>query len=644
VPPAQRTSLSARRVFAAALLALGLGGVSGIALGQKELHWKALDVSARLDADGQLHVVERHAMVFTGDWNGGERTFRLAPGQTLSFERIQRIDPATGPDSARELARGDLNQNDHFQFTNPTTLRWRSRLPSDPDFADTEIDYEISYTLAGVLLKQGGRYVLDHNFALPDANRPIEAFSVDLELDPAWAPPPDFERRRTAKRLTPGENFVVHAELGRTAGAAPAAVRVGTTKPARVVMFVLLLLSTLAMGVAFYRREAALGRLDVPAKPDAIDEAWLGGHLFTLLPEEAGALWDDTVGAPEVTAVLARLTAEKKIETVASGKEMTMRLKVSLDTFDGYERELVHSLFFGGRTDTSTSEIKKHYKSSGFDPASKIKPGVLERLAKHADFQDRSGRPGRALTFALFAAGLAILVFEALRGAIDWGTVIRTVLFTGFWWAIGLAAAIRYQNRMDRLLPWAISFLFVPLLFLWSSWRGIASAGITPLPVLIGQLALWLAAVNNLFNVAKTRSGPKKVARRRELVAARRFFESELSKSAPRLKDAWFPWLAAFGLGPDVDRWFRSFGGATASASSGSSFSSSSSSSASSGSFSGESGGFTGGGGFSGGAGSSGSWAVAAGALASGVSAPSSSGGGGGGGGGSSGGGGGGGW
>ena len=589
-------------------------------------------------------------MVFTGDWNGGERTFRLEPGQTLAFERIRRIEPGT--DAGLDLASGDLSQKDHFQFTNPTTLRWRSRLPSDPVFADTEIDYEISYTLSGVLLKQGDRYVLDHNFALPDAQKTIETLSVHLELDPSWTPtaPGGFAPSRTARGLRPGENFVVHAELGRAAGIAgpaPAAVRVGTTRSTRVAMFALLLLSTLAMGVAFYRREAALGRLSAPEKPDTIDEAWLDRHLFNLPPEEAGALWDDRVGAPEVTAVLARLTAEKKIETIPSGKEMTMRLKAPLDSFVGYERELVQALFFGGRKETSTSEIKAHYKSSGFDPASKIEPGLREKLSKHADFQDRSGRPGRALTFALFAAGLLIVVLEALRGAIDWGTVSSTLLSTGFWWAIGLAFALRYQNRMDRLGAWAISFLFVPLMFLWGSWRGIGFAGLTPLPVLIGRLALWLAAVNNLFNVAKTRSGPKKIARRRELVGARRFFERELSKSAPRLKDAWFPWLAAFGLGPDVDRWFHSFGGAAAAASAGSSFSSSSSSSSStSSSFSGESGGFTGGSGFSGGAGSSGSWAVAAGALASGVSAPSSSGGGGGGGGGggSSGGGGGGGW
>ena len=32
-------------------------------------------------------------MVFDGDWNGGERTFRVLPGQSLAFESITRVDP-----------------------------------------------------------------------------------------------------------------------------------------------------------------------------------------------------------------------------------------------------------------------------------------------------------------------------------------------------------------------------------------------------------------------------------------------------------------------------------------------------------------------------------------------------------------------
>jgi hypothetical protein len=41
----------------------------------RELYWKSLEVWATLDRVGVLHVVERQHMVFTGDWNGGERQF-----------------------------------------------------------------------------------------------------------------------------------------------------------------------------------------------------------------------------------------------------------------------------------------------------------------------------------------------------------------------------------------------------------------------------------------------------------------------------------------------------------------------------------------------------------------------------------------
>jgi len=56
----------------------------------RELAWRALDVAARLDSDGRLHVTERHAMVFTGDWNGGERRFNIRPRQGLSLTGVSR--------------------------------------------------------------------------------------------------------------------------------------------------------------------------------------------------------------------------------------------------------------------------------------------------------------------------------------------------------------------------------------------------------------------------------------------------------------------------------------------------------------------------------------------------------------------------
>lgn len=53
-------------------------------------------MSARLEADAKLNVVERHTMVFDGAWNGGERTFRLGEGQHVQLLHLRRIDPSSG--------------------------------------------------------------------------------------------------------------------------------------------------------------------------------------------------------------------------------------------------------------------------------------------------------------------------------------------------------------------------------------------------------------------------------------------------------------------------------------------------------------------------------------------------------------------
>ena len=193
---------------------------------------------------------------------------------------------------------------------------------------------------------------------------------------------------------------------------------------------------------------------------------------------------------------------------------------------------------------------------------------------------------------------------------------------------------------MDNFLLPSLGFLWLPAGLLYTSYRGIGSFSQTAPLFLAGLLLLKLAIVNSLFNVARTRNGPHRIARRKMLVAARKFFARELGNPRPRLEDRWFPYIVAFGLSKGVERWFRAYGGEQAAVASRAAGTASSGGSSAS-----PSGGWTGGGGSFGGAGASASWAAAAGSLAAGVSAPSSGGGGGGGGGGgSSGGGGGGGW
>ncbi len=596
---------------------------------------------ARLDARGALHVVERQEMVFTGDWNGGERTFRIRPGQGISLESLARIDS----DGTRHVLRqGGLDSVDEFAWTAPGVLRWRSRLPSDPEFADAALVYEIAYVLSGVLVKQGRAYLFDHDFGLPEADWPIGKLDVTLELDPVWKPEGPFPGVWKSGNLPPHSNFVVTVPLEYAGSGSPEVSASVMTPVGRRIVLAAFAVALVLFYAGWRRRENALGRFAPLTPPGAIDEAWLEQNLFTLAPEEAGALWDETIGPPEVAAVLARLAAEKKIATEASGKTLTMRLLVPLGEFEGYDRELVQALFFAGRQETDTDAIKKHYKSSGFDPSSKIKTRLEAKLRTYPDFQDEARVHGGRWTALLFLAGFAVHGYAVLSGAEEPGAAIGAAIAYLVLYGIGALCAWAYQKRIDRLDAWSPLFLWVPVLLLGFAWLGVREGGREPASAVVGSMLLRLAVVSGIFYVAKTRNGPHRIARRKALAAARRFFGVELEKPAPRLKDEWFPYVVAFGLTSDVDRWFKAHGAAAAAGTG--AWRASSSGSPSSPSTSAPSGGWTGGGGAFGGAGASGSWAVAAGALAAGVSAPSSSsgGGGGGGGGGSSGGGGGGGW
>ena len=607
----------------------------------RDLRWDAIDVRARLDAEGALHVVETQTMVFSGDWNGGERTFRLFPGQSVTLESVTRIDPEGG---RHPLNRGGLSAVDEWDWAEENVLRWRSRLPGDPEFSETTLVYELAYTLRDVLVRQSGGYLLDHNFGLPAATFPIRKLTVTLELDPVWKPAGAFPGRYEGGPLSAGSNFTVSVPLAYTGAGAPAAGPAFASPGLRRGLLGALVAAIVFAYVRWRRRDQTLGRFAPLTPASEIGTEWLERNLLVLAPEEAGALWDEKVGPPEVAAVLARLSAEKKIETEVEGKKLVMRLLVPAAQFDDYERELIQGLFFGGRKETDTDAIKAHYRSRGFNPASRIEPGLKKKLQALPDFGDAAPKPSRWPALLLALAGVACFVFAVLQGRTEPGTVIGAAIVTGVIYLLGLIGAWTFQNRIRSIDPWSLSFLWAPALLVWMAWYGVQQAAPYAVLVVTGTFLLRLAAVWSLFNVVCTRNGPKRLARRKQLAAARAYFVEELKKPEPRLRDAWFPYVVAFGLTSEADRWFRAHGAAAAagttawsgSRSSGSSSSSSSSSS---------SGGWSGGGGAFGGAGASGTWAVAAGALAAGVSAPSSSSsGGGGGGGGSSGGGGGGGW
>jgi uncharacterized membrane protein YgcG len=631
--------LNLYRGFAILLIALLAFGSAGAAL--RTLYWRALEVRAHLDRDGRLHVRERHAMVFDGAWNGGERVFRVERGQRLQFEGLSRINARGG---VHRLHAGDLSGTDQYRWIDDRTLRWRSRLPSDPPFRNTEQIFEINYVLSNILVPRGDTFVLDHDFAFPDRQWPIRLFNLDFDSDEVWQAQGSFPGRLERKDLHPGMSVVLTLPFRYVGAGAPAGLRLPAPAPARVLL-ILALLGFVAWRVAaFFLHEKRYGRYASLPSLEQIDDAWLADRVFKLRPEVVGAAWDSTTSTPEVAAVLARLTAERKlaIEVRQAGPWFWRRdvLHLTLlherDLLNSYERKLVGALFFYGDT-TDTDAIREHYRKTGFDPAAKIRTALSRTLKGRGDgvLPSPSARASLVFLLAAWALGAVALWRDPTLFYAAGYVVLFAILAYGMVWAFKRT----YADAVDWLFVRA-AFALAPLLvFAAALTYLVATEDLTLGWCMLTGLALLCAALfNSGLNAMRTRSSPEFTLLRKNLLTARRYFARELGERHPRLRDAWLPYLLAFDLGPRVDRWFRSYG--RSSGKDTTSLSTSTGAPTSLGSWSG-------GGGTFAGAGATGTWIAAVSGIAAGVAAPNSGGGSGsgaGGGGGSSGGGGGGGW
>jgi uncharacterized membrane protein YgcG len=607
----------------------------------RELHWRSIDVEARLEPDGSLAVVETQAMVFSGDWNGGERRFRLRFGQRFELARIVRIDPATGAQAA--LVEGDLDQVDEYAWHDSKTLRWRSRLPTDPPFDRREIVYRIEGVYTGILKEAGdGLWILDHDLLFADRDGDIERARLALDLGAGWELATPAPAVIEVGRLPPGEGLVVRRELRFTGSGRPRRAGIEWPDPSRaLVAAALLLLLALERLIAWWRRDAALGRF--AAGPQRIDRAWLEERVFSMAPEVVGAAWDRSVAGAEVAATLARLISERKLSSrverrgwsILGRDVLHLRREVPIGEIDATARPLIEALFPLG-AEIDTDRLREHYRSSGFQPASKLRAGLEKRVAALRGFETGSPRPSWPPTLLLLLAGLVLCGVAAATTPDGFVALVAA----GFLIPVsipGWVGAAVGQSRIGVPVG-ALVAIGISLVLQLGLVGALALVPSLPLLAVAGVGLVAAGFARPFFNLLMTRESAASLAVRRELAAARRYFEVELRRDRPELDDRWFPWIVAFGLAPQVDRWFRAHAGSVASMSAGGGSSFGGGASASSG------GGWSGGGGSFGGAGATASFAAAVSSMAAGVSAPSSSGGGGSSGGGSSGGGGGGGW
>jgi uncharacterized membrane protein YgcG len=507
----------------------------------------------------------------------------------------------------------------------------------------------LDYTLSGVIEKKWGSYVIDHDFAFTDRYGVIERFTLDLDLDPVWQPRGALATHFESSNMPPGLGYVVTSTLDYSGSGRPAAVFVGPPFGLRLLLCAAAVAAIVILFLRFLRFERQQGRYDRPDMPAEPDRAWFEAHLLGLRPEVVGAVWDQTVSGPEVSALLARLVAEgrlaSRVEEVAGNWKkdiLHLELLVDRDSFTSYERKLIDKLFFDDRTETSTREVRKHYKSRGFSPAAAISSKLTRRTKQVAGFGKQEPAPSKRPGLMLLGVVLVLVALEAITRGRLVGPLALTIAVVAFVPTIVGHIGANWRRRKADELQAPTLLMLIALGFILAGLLGPVFAGQLVFPMAVklswvGMAALALFAVtiaNSFFNNARTCDGKEAVRTRKRLAAIRRYFQAELEKPDPNLEDDWFPYLLAFGLGKDVDKWSVAHAGTGFSTSHTGGFSGSSSGS-----------GWTGGGGQFGGAGASAGWAAAATGLAAGVASPSSSGGGGGGGGGgSSGGGGGGGW
>lgn len=623
-------------------------------VGYQSLDWPQFDVSAHLDSTGTLHVRERQVIRLSGDWNGGERVFDTRLGQRFDLVQLLRVDSLTGTEVP--LVYGAIDSVDGYAWAESRTLRWRSRRPDDPAFDNTYITYILEYRYADILLPVDDGYRLDHEFAFRNRAGNIERFSLVLTLDDVWQAPLDFAGRWQKELLEPGVSFVVNTDLTYRGEGRPSNVAHGTD-PAVAYGFVAALTFGLVLLTGrFVRDERALGRFE-PTESRAIDDAWLHRHLLHMLPEVAGTVWDDSVGPPEVAATLARLVAEGKLSSTvkSEGKSIFRRdmLQLTLvarrETLTGHERALVDALFESFERTTDTTSLRRRYASTGFDPAGLIRAELMRRVLALPDAGTTLPPVRRwPLTLALHLTGLMLFILAIRTRALDALLILGGIGIALAICIVGYSQAVVWRKRVLHPGPHLLRVL-VPVFglvagLLWLTQQRDLTPGVLTYAALT---AFGLGFGKAMLDNARSPHGRDRIRLRKRLVAAREHFRRELASPTPALEQAWYPYLLAFGLHRQVNRWFTSFGALNEAGTSSSTGLRTSSASAGLSSAGGNRswGSFGGGGGFAG-AGATVAFGAAVSGFSSGVSAPSSSSSGGGSSssGGSSGGGGGGGW
>src|SRR5262249_40585722 len=139
-------------------------------------------------------------------------------------------------------------------------------------------------------------------------------------------------------------------------------------------------------------------------------------HVFKYPPEKVGSLWDNTVGGPEVAAVLARLVQEGKLKSrietrgwLFKSDVLHLEMPTPHPALNAYEEALTRALFVDGDT-IDTERLRKYYEKRGkaFDP------GAILRRYLRADERPTAENRAAIVGGWKLSATLALVALVAL--------------------------------------------------------------------------------------------------------------------------------------------------------------------------------------------------------------------------------------
>jgi hypothetical protein len=259
----------------------------------------------------------------------------------------------------------------------------------------------------------------------------------------------------------------------------------------------------------FLQKEKATGRFAPPEQPFA-------GNLR---PEVAAAVLHGSVGVPSVVALLARLTSEGVIDSRVERGEL--HLTRGAKPADAYAAAFLGKLFVAGDT-TSTTLVRSHYRTTGFNPAALIAPAIEEAMRAMPQWAPPRSRVPWRLDFALLLAGIAALTFT-MRGAEDaWTTGMLTFLAGALSATIGFAVAPTAARAVTHVRQWLAALLLslVPVVVTVVLCADGTLVSEAQPPVLAAAILFTAALAKFMLDVMRSPESKAWIALRRGIAAA----------------------------------------------------------------------------------------------------------------------------